>query len=236
MSQSRLVVLLFLLTASSFSFADLVVNESIIVYESSGSSKKDVTVFNSDELANLYLEVTPFKVVNPGEDDQVMEPIDYEGTPKFLASPNRLIVGAGERATIRMLNLGKPSDKEAIYRINLVPVNPPIEFSDAENNEVQSRLQVIIAYQVLAIVLPENPSVNIEYKRNSRLVNFTNSGNANYLLTDGEQCDPQHPDTCSILESRRIYPGNNWSLELPYDGSAQFTVRTHEGSSSVLIK
>jgi P pilus assembly chaperone PapD len=206
------------------------------LYESSGSSKKDVTVFNSDELANLYLEVTPFKVVNPGENDQVMEPIDYEGTPEFLASPNRLIVGAGERATIRLLNLGKPSDVEAIYRINLVPVNPPIEFSDVENNEVQSRLQVIIAYQVLAIVLPENPSVNFEYKRNSRLVNFTNSGNSNYLLTNGEQCDPQQPDTCTILESRRIYPGNNWSLELPYDGPAQFTVRTHEGSSSVLIK
>ena len=58
---------------------------------------------------------------------------------------------------------------------------------------------------------------------------FSNPGNANYLLTDGEQCDPANPDVCQFLEDRRVYPGNSWELELPYDGPFSYKAKTHNG-------
>ncbi len=58
---------------------------------------------------------------------------------------------------------------------------------------------------------------------------FTNTGNANYLLTDGQQCDPFDANTCVALEDRRIYPGNTWTLDLPFDGAFTYKIRTRDG-------
>jgi len=228
-----LLLVLSTLLASSFSNADIVLDESIIVYRSPAQTKYDVTIYNSDQNSNLYLEVTPYKVSNPGESDETLDPLTLDSAPEFLVSPNRAIVPPGSPSILRLLNLKNEGSEERIYRINLIPAIPPLELQPSGGQAVASMLQVVVAYQILVIILPNNPAVQINTDREGNTATFSNTGNANYLLTDGEQCDPANPSMCVALESKRIYPGNNWALELPFSGPASYTARSHEGSSAI---
>lgn len=229
MIKNKSMALIIGLLLSSSSFADLVVNKSIVIYDDPLVSKDDVVVFNTDEEENLYLNVEPFRVVNPGSVDQALVELSLDGEPEFLASPNRVIVAPQSRSIVRMLNLNSDGAKELVYRVNLIPVTPPVELDDNGIDDIESRLEIVIAYQVLVIVLPNNPQPEIVVSRVNTKAIFSNPGNANYLLTDGEQCDPTNPDVCQVLEDRRVYPGNNWELQLPYDGPFSYKAKTHNG-------
>jgi len=222
------ILAFFLLLYSSLAWADLLVDESIVIYEHPSQSIYDVTVYNSDEAANLFLEVSPFQVVRPGFETQELVPLSFDDAPDFLVSPNRAIIPPNSASLVRLLNLKNTGDSERVYRINLVPASPPAELAGDED-AVASMLQVIVAYQVLVIILPEEPRSEVEFDRIGNTLSFSNPGNANYLLADGVQCDPMEPANCVYLQSRRIYPGNSWSIELPFDGPAQYSVQNHEG-------
>ncbi len=233
MKKFKILMAMAFLAVSSTGMADIVVDESIIVYKDPAQTKYDVTVYNNDESANLYLEVTPFKVANPGESNETLEPLDYDSAPEFLVSPNRAIVAPDSPSILRLLNLKNDGNEERVYRINLIPAIPPLELQPSGEPAVASMLQVVVAYQILVIILPTDPVAVISKDRQGNAATFSNTGNANYLLTDGEQCDPANPSMCVALESKRIYPGNSWTLELPFNGPASYTARTHEGSYPV---
>lgn len=232
---SKLLLALTMLVSSQAVFADLIVNRSIMVFDDPMENKQDVVVFNSDELNNLYLRVDPYLVTNPGDADQELVSLPPGESPEFLASPNRLIVPPGSRSLVRMLNLGAPSAEERVYRVNLIPVSAPPELAIGENNAVRSRLDIIVAYQVLAIVLPLDPDPVVNYSRSGKTVTFSNPGNANYLITDSFQCNPVAKDECIELADKRIYPGNTWEMELPFNGAATFKIRTNEGHRTLVV-
>jgi hypothetical protein len=125
-----------------------------------------------------------------------------------------------------------PAEEERIYRVNLTPITPPAEYGTGNAEEIRSRLEVVVAYQILVIILPDTPNPEMRMNRDGILASFTNTGNSNYLLTDGQQCDPENPVICQPLEDRRVYSGNNWQLTLPYDGPFTYTVRTQTGLTS----
>jgi len=195
----KILIAIAFLSVSSSGMADIVVDESIIVYKDPAQTKYDVTVYNSDESSNLYLEVTPFKVANPGESNETLEPLNYDSAPEFLVSPNRAIVAPDSPSILRLLNLKNDGTEERIYRINLIPAIPPLELQPTGEPAVASMLQVVVAYQILVIVLPTNPVAVIANDRQGNAATFSNTGNANYLLTDGEQCDPANPSMCVPL-------------------------------------
>lgn len=227
--------MLVLLLLSQTSSADLIVNRSIMIFDDPLETKQDVVVFNSDASNNLYLQVDPYKVANPGSTNQELISLTSDQSLEFLASPNRLIVPPESRSLVRMLQLGEPAEEERVYRINLIPVSAPQEVAGENGAAVRSKLGIVVAYQVLAIVLPIDPEPIVSFHRKENSVTFTNPGNANYLITDSLQCNPAAPDECVELMDKRIYPGNTWEIELPFSGSAEFKVRTHEGHRTVIV-
>lgn len=218
-----------LLLLSSSAYAELVVNRSIVTYKDSASMKEDVVIFNSNSDQNLYVQVDAYEVLNPGTAEQTLVKINLEEQPEFVASPNKLVVSPGDRSIVRLLNLKNENLKERVYRVNLVPMTPPVELVGTGEEMVQSKLEVVVAYQVLAIVLPDNPQPELVYDRANSVAYFQNQGNANYLLTEGQQCNPVDPDDCVELESRRVYPGNDWAIDLPFKGPFTYKVKTHDG-------
>lgn len=212
-------------------YAALMVNRSIITYDNPAVNREDVVIINTNENENLYIQVDPFEVINAGNTDQELVALDITDNPEFLVTPNRLVVAPGGRSLVRFLNLLPPGEVERVYRVNLTPITPPVEL-EAPTGEVRSRLEVVVAYQVLVIVLPAAPRPVVNMSRDRNLAAFTNAGNSNYLLTDGMQCNPEDPRECEALEDRRIYPGNNWQLTLPFDGPFTYTVRTQTGLTS----
>ncbi len=232
-SSARLIKSLFILVIlfSPQIHAALVVNRAIITYDNPAVNREDVVIINSDENENLFIQVEPFEVINPGSERQELVPLEITDNPDFLITPNRLAVAPGGRSLVRFLNLLPPGEKERIYRVNLTPVTPPVELQSG-GDEIRSQLEVVVAYQILVIVLPQSPRPLMAMDRDGVLATFSNAGNSNYLLTDGIQCDPEDSANCLPLEDRRIYPGNNWQLTLPFDGPFTYTVRTQAGLTS----
>lgn len=223
------LVLLTMSLLSGHSVADLVVNRSIVIYDDPASVKEDVVVINSDAARNLYVQVDAYRVMAPGTANEELLKLVPGADPEFLVSPNKLVVAPSARNLVRFLDLAGNRETERVYRVNLVPVTPPVELEDTGEGRIASRLEVVVAYQVLAIVLPNDPQPALGFSREAHLAHFTNSGNANYLLTDGEQCNPLDPADCRKLQNRRVYPGNDWSLELPFAGPFTYKVKTHNG-------
>lgn len=223
------VYLLALLLYSTASEAALIVNRSIITFDNQNQSREDVVILNSSLEDNLYLKVEPFLVLGPGTDEQELVPLVMDDAPEFLVTPNRLITPPEGRNLVRFLNLNTTANEERIYRVNILPVTPPLELQASNQDLVTSALEIVVAYQVLVIVPPANAHAEVKVERSGQQVVFSNTGNSNYLLTDGEQCNPQNLEECVSLEDHRVYAGNIWNKELPFDGPFTYKVRTLDG-------
>ena len=200
-------------------------------------TKKDVRVINDNTDQRLFVSVEPFQVENPGTESESLVALGSEKTPSFLASPGKLIVEPNSSSVVRLLNLEPDTTRERVYRINYLPIEKPPEIdSDPDIDGVSPVVEIVVAYQVLAIVLPPNPDPKPVITRDGTKAVFSNEGNANYLLSDGRQCDPSNPKKCLDLPGHRVYSNSSWSIDLPFNGPAEYSLRTPAGSRALLVE
>ena len=228
----RLLLLAMLYAGASQASAGLLVDRAIVMFDPSGERREDVVVINDDPDSRLFVSVEAYEVQRAGTPDERLVPQAKDRAPAFIATPNRLVVPPGGRSIVRLIQVADVVEEERVYRINFRPVERPPEVpAEAGDPSVSSLLDVVIAYQVLAIVQPPAARALPEAVRTGRLATFQNRGTSNYLLTRGRQCHPGAPEDCRELPSRRIYPGNRWDVQLPFDGPFNYTVRTPSGYS-----
>lgn len=195
--------------------ADMSLDRSILVFDAGSAPRQDVEVTNSSA-ENLYLETEILLVSQPGTEQETREQVLDPDAIELLVTPARLIVPPGARRLLRVVHLGDPPQVDRIYRVNVRPVVGPVE---AEATAVK----VIVAYQLLIIVRPDNPQPDLVWQRQGRQLAFSNRGNSNILLFNGVQCPPAGGDCVDLNTARRLYAGNDWSLELPFDAPVEFT-------------
>ena len=190
--------------------ANMQLSNVIIHFEAGDPARQDVEISNAGDTP-LYIEIVPTEVLSPGEDIEERKSITDPREAGLLVTPNRLIVPPGATKAVRFVKLG-PSTVERVYRVAAKPVVGEIE---AE----QSGLKILIGYEILVIVYPEETAPNLEVTRDGQQFRVRNTGNANVLLREGFQCE--EPDLqvedCTSLPGKRMYPGNEWSMELPHD-------------------
>ncbi len=213
--------------APAMSSADMYVDKSIVTFTPGSQPRQDIRVSNSSEDV-MYVQVDAFYVQDPGDEIeeriQIANPQEY----KLVATPNKLVIPAGGQKLVRILNLDPNTEEERIYRINVTPIVPPLE-------ENVSQLKIVVAYQILTIVQPKSPHSKLEAARTGNKITFSNTGNTNVLLSDGQQCNPADKSDCQELTSNRIYAGNSWELELPFDAPVSFSVRDFDGIKNELF-
>lgn len=215
------IIILLLLLFSPIVMADMYVDRSIVIFEPGTQSRQDIKVSNSGEDI-MYIQVEVFQVNHPGEIEEERIKISDPKQIKLIATPNKLIIPAGGQKLVRILNLDKKQDIERIYRINITPIVAPLE-------EDISQLRIIVAYQVLAIIQPIERSSDLKFTRTNSKIIFRNEGTTNVLLSDGNQCNPRNPEDCEDLTSRRLYAGNTWELDLPFNAPVAYSVRSFDG-------
>lgn len=198
--------------AAPFASGNMLLDRMIVYFEPGNQPRQDIRVTNvSDD--NLFLQTEIYKVVNPGAENEERIRITNPDDMKLLATPQKSIVAPRGRRTVRLVNLETPKDTEDVYRITFRPVT-----GDVEAN--QNAIQLLIAYQALIFVRPENPVYEVTAKRDGNKVTFTNKGNSNVILRNGEQCSgaEQEGDCVEITSGGRIYAGQSLTLDLPGKG------------------
>ncbi|UYM13926.1 fimbrial biogenesis chaperone [Endozoicomonas euniceicola] len=207
-----LVTLKATLLASPFASANMLLDRMIVYFEPGKQPRQDIRVTNVSE-DNLFLQTEIYKVVNPGAENEQRIRITNPDEMKLLATPQKSIVAPGGRRTVRLVSLETPKETEDVYRITFRPVT-----GDVEAN--QNAIQLLIAYQALIFIRPEKPVYELVAKREGDKVTFTNKGNSNVILRNGEQClSAKDEDDCvEITSGGRIYAGQSLTLDLPGKG------------------
>ena len=212
-----------LLTFSGLSHAGILLDKSIVDFPSDQPPRQDITVSNQgDEIA--YVQVQVLEVTNPGTDQEERRPISDKEDISFVASPSKLAIPPNGRKQVRLVNLSE-TPGEKVYRINFTPVLPPLDDSEGMG------VRVVIAYQVLALIHPQDPIENLIIKRDAISLQIQNKGNSYALITEIRQCDKNGSNCQDDLGSKRLYAGNSMTIALPYQESpATFKVTNFKGA------
>ena len=188
------------------SYANLSLDRMIIYFDPDKPPREDVLVSNPDA-ETLYLQTEVFEVRKPGTPEEERVKITDPDDLKLLATPQKAIIPANGRKTVRLVSLEAPKQIEKVYRVTFRPVVGELEAT-------QNAIKLLIAYQALVFIRPPNPKYDVVASQNGKAMVFTNKGNINVVLRNGKYC--QKKDDCTdLLEGSRIYAGEHWSLELP---------------------
>lgn len=196
--------------------SELVLSDLVVELQGGKNSRKDIELWNnSDERS--YVEVTPSEIVNPG---QATERRQTEPNPErlgLLVSPNRMILEPGQHRVIRIAAIAATTDKERIYRVTVKPVVGKVSGE-------QTGLKVLVGYDVLTIVRPDNPAPKINGTREGRTLTIRNQGNSSVELLNGKQCQSSG-NNCATLLGKRLYAGAEWQQKLSSDGPVEYSIK-----------
>lgn len=217
----KIVAILLFLMFAPFATADMYVDRSIVIFEPGDTPRQDIKVSNSGT-EDVYVQVEVLEVLNPGQPDEERLAITDPKDIKLLATPNKLIIPPKGQKLFRIVNLQASNETERVYRINVTPIAAPLE-------EDTSQLRIVVAYQILTIIQPNEPNSDLKVARTGKTLTIENKGNSNVLMSDGQQCDPSEPGNCVELTSQRLYAGNSSEMELPFDAPVTYSIRSFDG-------
>lgn len=212
-------------------------DRSIVDFLPGESPRQDVRVINdSDE--TLYVQVEVLEVSNPGTEKEQRNPVTDPDRISLLVTPNKLVVAPNSSKIVRMVNLDEQLTAEKVYRVNFTPILPPLQ------QEAGSKVRLVVAYQVLVLISPQEPRYNLVSDRKGDTLTLTNTGNSYVMITEGKQCptDPAsdnmasgEDDGCHDLSARRLYPGNTYRVILPYDKPLELSLQSVAGNEKRMI-
>ncbi len=217
MGYGRLLITALAFTALS-AFAGISVDRSIMEFEPDGEYFTDISVYNSEK-TKAYVAVSVFEVVNPGQKNEAKQPLTDPDKALLIATPSRMVLEPGQASPVRVLNLDEDQNDERIYRILVEPVSGRLK-GDVDG------VKVLVSYEMLVIVRPQNPVIKVLAQRSGTNITFYNNGNTSVYLESGRQCSPNKADDCKELSGTRLYKGASWSTETTWETNIVFTMNT----------
>ncbi len=200
------LLLLITLVFTTPAVASMSLDRVIVYFKPDELPRQDIVVSNPAS-ENLYLQTEVYNVVNPGTEQEDRIRVTDPSEIKLLATPGKAIIAPNGRKTVRLVSLETPKDRELVYRVTFRPVVGELEAQ-------QTAIKLLVAYQALVFVRPQNPQYKVAATVGNDKITFTNSGNMNVVLRNGQYCTTN--DSCTDLtEGSRIYAGGRWEMPLP---------------------
>ena len=197
--------------------AELVLSELIVDLQPGKLTRDDVEVWNNSPERN-YVSIEPREIINPSLPSQSDRKDPDPEKLGLLVEPSRMILEPGQRRLVRMAAISPSTDREHVYRVTIKPVLGVLRSDD-------TGLKVVVGYDVLVLVRPAQPAPRITANRAGRKLTFNNSGNVSVEVIDGRQCTSGHAE-CTELPGKRMYPGTSWTVDLPSDLPAEYTLKS----------
>lgn len=204
--------------------ADLVLSELIVELQPGKVMREDIEVWNNSS-ARSYVAIDPREIIQPSLASQTERKDPDPEKLGLLVEPARMILEPRQRRLVRIAALPTNTDHERVYRVTIKPVRS-IGTSD------DSGLKVVVGYDVLVLLRPAQAAARVTATRAGRKLTFTNSGNVSVEIIEGRQCAARRSQ-CTDLPSKRLYMGASWTVDLPADWPAQYTLKSPGRSDHV---
>ena len=216
-----LALFLTLIIITGFAQADMSLSRMVVNFNPDDAHHQDVQIFNKDK-NNIYVNVNVVEVLNPGTEKEERIPVKDLKKLSLVVTPKKLIIPGKSQKTVRLVTLEDAGKTDRIFRVDFSPAVGKLKAKS-------SAIKILVAYQALVMIRPAKPVVNIKAERKGKVIVFTNAGNTNALLQNGKQCNPKKKSECKQLDNRRLYAGNTWKVELPYDAPVTFEMSDGQG-------
>ncbi len=194
------------------SHAEMRLDRVIVDFSDGKTRRTDIEVTNESK-APMYVSIQPAEILRPGLAGQERRTYRDPMEMGILVSPTRMVLEPGQSKPIRIAILKPPQDQDRIYRIKIAP-------AVGRTVGIKTGVRVLVGYDVLVIVRPENAKPEITGDRNGRKLTLRNTGNSNAILVGGTQCDTA--EKCVDLPTARLYAGATWTVDLPLDAPAKY--------------
>lgn len=189
--------------------AEFAMSEMILDFSEKKPRQKDIEILSHSK-ETQYIATETYIVENANSENEKRTLVKDPTKSGLMITPNKMVLSAGARKTMRFLLLEPPSDKEKIYR---VAVKPVIQGVEAPGKGLA--LKVLVGYEALVIVRPVNAKIELAVERKGNSITITNNGNTNANIQSGRQCDAIGED-CKPINVGRIYAGQTWTTTLPF--------------------
>ena len=225
------VCALAVLLLSSLSTQAMYIDRAIIDFLPGEATRQDVKVINDSD-DNLYVKIDVMEVINPGTEQEERKPVTNPDDIKLLVTPAKMVIPPKSSKLVRLLNLDDELKEEKVYRINVTPIMPPLQEESKE-----SKVRVVIAYQVLVLVAPNKPHYLLETERKTDSLTVKNTGNSYVIITGGKQCPATETADIKCLDvaTKRLYPGNTYQIEQSYKQPTELSLQGVVGNETVSI-
>jgi Mat/Ecp fimbriae periplasmic chaperone len=197
----------------SLARAEMVLSQVIVDLVPGKPPRDDIEVWN-DGSERMYVSAEPFQILAAGTPAEQRVPVQAPEAAGLLVSPQRLVLAPGERRTIRIAAIGERPAADKVFRVTIKPVAGAIAAD-------QTALKLFIGYDALVIIRPNELTGDVEGTRTGRTLMLRNVGNTAQELFEGQQCNAEGRD-CQNLPAKRLYPGAEWQLEVPFDTAVSF--------------
>jgi P pilus assembly chaperone PapD len=215
-------VLLFILFLVLFISANVKISEAqisvdnVMVHLAIGSRPvHNVIVSNtSNETAYVITEVK--SVPDPTNDK-----IENITTTDLLASPKAFSIEPHGQRTVRLLLKAPPGEKEKVFRVGFIPQDRGFGQNVVQNLDGRKTvIRVLSGMGILVFADPVKPLVDLKWIREGGKITLTNSGTVNVHLTEVKSCSG--PEICNSLETKRLYSGASYVLNVPPENTVSF--------------
>lgn len=196
----------------------------------------DIYIRNTGK-STAYVNVTPYRVINPGRKDQKLVKIDFSDPYKFglLVSPSKLSIKTSSVRNVRVVALPDLKQKtDKVYEVRAIPSHGQWIRVKTQNKQLKAGISLVQGFGVMVVVRPVNPHPDIILKRNGKKLTVKNIGNSYARLYQAKQCIK---NKCHQLKDAvfAMYAGLEKHYILPAAAPVQFT-QTLPGNKTKKIK
>ena len=196
----------------TIAMAEIEVAPILVDVIGSKMNTQDIRVTNiGDEIA--YVKITPKLITNPGSAEEKLLVIDDPSKLGLLVSPRIMKISPHKFKLVRLVFTQKAGLTDRLYRIDIQPTVGDL-LLPKKSNEIG--IKILVGYGVVVIQRPTKLDVAISIERQDKTLIVKNNGNTNVILSNGKQCDAKG-NKCQELPPKRIYAGQIWEQELPYN-------------------
>lgn len=178
--------------------AELILSQLVVELQPGKVARQDIEAQNNGADI-LYVAVAPREVIDAGTSRTSSREDPDPEKLGLLVSPARMVLDPGKRKLLRIAAVTGFLDRERVYRVTVKPVVGKLSSEKAG-------LKILLGYEVLVLVRPSAPQVQISGIRLGKSLTLRNTGNASVELTNGEQCD-ERGKICQQLPGGRLYAG-----------------------------
>jgi len=214
---SAFLILANLTCSVSEAVAQITVDSVIAHFSATERPVRNVIVGNSsNDPAYVKVEVT--EVQEPEKSEKIAP------TTELLASPKAFSIEPNGQRTVRLLLKTPPTDRERVFRVSFIPQDRGFGEEIAQSRDgINTFIKVLTGMGMLVFADPRNPVEDLKWERAANKIVFTNTGNVNVFLGEGESCNPA--GACSKLPTKRLYATNSFEVSVPLENSVSIMSR-----------